>query len=210
MNIIDRIAKQQREKTNRQETAYAMVRDLPVDDRWAVLMRLIEAEQKAASASEPSRKEGPRAREVSDATYVEKAVMYVRSHPEGVRTKDVSHAIGQDPPNADGTLRQALKHGSIERRDRKWFPALRPTSVTDAPREKTIREVLTEVFTGRKEPLGASDIYHAAIKIMPKINHASVYGEINRMKTAGLLATAGRGPRGDLYALATGVQPGGS
>ena len=150
-------------------------------------------------------------------TYVEKAAAFVRQNPEGVRTRDVAHAVGQDTSNVDGSLRMAKKRGLIERRGRMWFPAgqAAPKAAPVAPkpvatpismfaRKPMIRDLITEVFRANENaPLGASDIYHAILPMKPDINRASVDGEINRMKVATLLVKAGVGPRGHLYALAT-------
>ena len=211
MSIFQRILQEEHEKKIRQDNAFATVRALADDERRAVLARLIDAEEASveAATSEPiasSEPTAPPSPPVDSSTYIEKAIAFVRLHPEGVRTKVVGKNIGQKMPNVDGTLRLGLKRGVLERRDGKWFFVGQP--VTKPPSsKKTLRDMVLEVLVNEKRPLGAAEIFQCINKGRPNTNRGSVDAEVNRMKRDHLLVNAGSGPRGGLYALATGGEP---
>lgn len=136
-------------------------------------------------------------------TFIEKAEQFIRSQPQGVRTRDVAVAIGQDTKNVDGTLRILLDRGRIERRERRWFPVDSAPAVAEKP--KTIRDYIYEVFAARDDGstgLTSADIFNGIQRLKPEISRASVDVEVNRMKAARLLSQVGSAGRGGLYALA--------
>ncbi len=175
---------------------------------------LAEAEEAGASkpANEPPKVEsnGAAKVETDGRSFVEKAEEYIRAHPEGVRTRDVAKAIGQDVSNVDGTLRILLKRGDIVRdqQNRKWYPASAPLQKAETkpePEKMTIRELIYAVFAVEKAPLGAAALYKGIQKMKPDINRSSVDGEINRMKKDKLLVAVGTAPHGgSLYNLTNG------
>lgn len=147
-------------------------------------------------------------------TFVERAEAFVLAHPDGVKTAEVSKAIGQDVSGVDGSLRQAVKRGRIERQGRLWVPAGR-TLAAEEPTTKpqgriTIRDLIVRVYSENSNtPLGASALYEALQALQPDINRSSVDGEMNRMRTASLLKQVAVGQNGGgQYVLAPGKEAG--
>jgi len=218
VSIVDRIVQLEREKKNRQDAAYAVVRALPPDERRAVLARLIDDEESnAGSGVQPDAAPSPAAASpaqparptIPGNTYIEKAVAFIREHPEGVLTREVAEAIGQDTSNVDGTLRQAVSKKLVEHRERKWFPAPPVRLVKDKAPKKTIRDLITEVFmSDSNAPRGAAKIFQDVAKLKADINRASVDGEISRMKKEDppLIERVDTGTTGWLYRLTNGGQ----
>lgn len=204
MSIVDRIVEHERQKRNRQDSAFAAVRSLPVDERRAVLARLIEAEDQPDPelAVEPEPSSAHRTPPPSGTTFVDKAEAFVLAHPEGVKARAVGESIGQKRDSATGSLNQAAKRGSIVNRHGTWFPVDGSRDPRGPSTKKTIRQVIIEAFAAEKKPMGAKSLYEACSKIKKDIHVASVHGEINRMKHDRLLIKAGRGARGSLFSLA--------
>jgi hypothetical protein len=226
VSVLDRVQHETAQKKQRDHavnTAAALIIALPREQRAGALSEMIAkidlAEAEEAAASKPTN-EPPKVAsngappvekvETDGRSFVEKAEEYIRAHPEGVRTRDVAKAIGQDVSNVDGTLRILLKRGDIVRdqKNRKWYPANAPAQKPETKPEKmTIRELIYAVFAVEKAPLGAAALYKGIQKIKPEINRSSVDGEINRMKKEHppLIVAVGTAPHGgSLYNLATG------
>jgi hypothetical protein len=222
MNVVDQIVAEERERKKREEdkrrredAAYDVVMALPEDGQRAVLVRLIDA---AAVRREPSKSEEPKPSSAPKSqtngagrseTFVEKAERYVLLHPEGVKTRQVADAIGQDVSAVDTTLRVVMnKRETIERRGRLWFPKGTVNAEASKPKKNGIRELIYEVFAVEKGPLSSAAIYRGLQKLKQGINKSSVDGEINRMRhhsTPPLLVQVGTGENnGGLYALANG------
>ena len=212
MGAVDRILqlerdrkKREEERQKRQSAAFSVVMALPDEDRDSVLAQLIDAVEKAAKAVPGTKPKAVPTAKVNGASYVDMAEAFVQAHPEGTKTRQVGDGIGQDVSSVDGSLRQALKRGTIERRGRLWYPKAKGTAAKAGPRKKTIRDLIYEVYAIEKKDLGALGLYEALMKLKPDINRASVDGEINRMKAAKLLVQVGTGPNnGGLYALSNG------
>jgi hypothetical protein len=140
----------------------------------------------------------PGTHDIDAASYVEKAILFVRAHPEGVRGVDVARAIGQDEVNVSATLRNLMSRSLIEKRERRWFP----TSVTPTVRltlETAIKRVL-----GDGKPRGGGDLFRAVKTLLPGAKKPSVISQLVRMKQAGDVVECGRGPLGALYGLKEG------
>lgn len=216
MDILERLTQSREKKRRHEGFVEAVVKVLvgvPADERLDVLTDAIDCIAKLdghevvieAKASVPEKAPAKPAAVAPQRPYVDVALDFIRAHPEGVRTRDVAKATGQDTSNVDGTLRTLLSKGLISRdkKRRLWFPA------PSAPRPKTkservtIREIINKVFAAEGGgPLAANTIFKGAQKLKPEINRSSVDGEIMRMKSARLLNAVGRAPHGgSLYAL---------
>lgn len=145
--------------------------------------------------------------------YVDRAETFVRAHPEGVTTAEVSKAIGQKSKNADVSLRCLLKRGSVERRARKWWPLNSQNTVGSSETRSSeatelrhsVRELILEVLAREEsDPLSASAIYHKIKELHPKAVKGSIDGQIFHMRKKGLIFAAGSNGRGSLYALSRG------
>ncbi len=222
MSVLDKIVEAERERQRlederrkQEDAAFVVVMALSKESQRALLVRLIDAQEvasgpkpKAKPASEngtkpPKPAREPKAQAVDGkGTYVDRAEAFVLLHPEGVSTRQVADAIGQKISAVDGTLRQLLKKGTVERRGRQWFPMGAP--VAPKPKKPGIREDILAVYKAEKGPLSAGAIWRGVLKIKPDSNKASVDGEIHRMKhaTTPLLEQVGVGENnGGLYAL---------
>lgn len=212
MDILERLT-QSREKKRRHEgfveAVVKVLAGVPADERLDVLTDAIDFIAKLDGHDVVIEAEAPpqpvaKAPPVAQRPYRDVALDYIRAHPEGVRTRDVAKATGQDTSNVDGTLRTLLSKGLISRdkKRRLWFPvpsAPKPHAKTE---RVTIREIINKVFAAEGGPLAANTIFKAAQKLKPEINRSSVDGEIMRMKAARLLNPVGRAPHGgSLYAL---------
>lgn len=230
MSVVERIVAEAREAKRRKDAAVAAVLALPVDHQREVLAELIqhvEAQEAAKPATNGPDESAPKNGASNQAghpnwksgTYTERADAFVLAHPEGVKTRDVAEAIGQDVSGVDGTLRILLKKGRVRRDGRLWLPPL-PTphgsngaagtnGSASRPRRVTIREKIEQVYqVNRNTPIGASALFDALKLIDTAINRSSVDGEINRMKAADLLVQVGTGPHGGgLYKLKEVVTP---
>jgi len=196
------------------EWRYEFVRDalfrLPIEEQRRMVTLLVVSVPPPPEAAEP---ESPRAappppkqaEPSGHGSYVDKAEAYVLAHPEGVETAQVGKAIGQTTMNADGSLRQVMKNRkTIERRDRKWFPA---ADAPAQPSKNTIRTKIINVFLAMKKPLDSTDIWEAVKRLDPNINRGSFEGEMNRLRRDRLI-TAIEGKQGKhgsgVYVLANG------
>lgn len=215
VSVLDRI-QQVHEKKKRHENAVSnvakIVMALPSEERAAVMadiIALIDQTEAAEQDGLPRPAVGTvgvptiAVAEDKPRLYVDLAFDFIKAHPEGVRTRDVAKAIGQDVSNVDGTLRTLLKRRLVERTNRKWYPAKSaPSQAESKPEKLTIRDMIYKVYSTEKGPLAASGIYKGCQKIKPDINRSSVDGEIMRMKAVRLLSAVGRAPNGgSLYAL---------
>ncbi len=123
-------------------------------------------------------------------TSVDRVELFVLAHAEGVTTREVAEATNQEMPNTDNALRQAVKRGTIERRDNKWFPAAKKPSASG---RRTIRTVIIEVMDASDGPLDSTDIWQAALKIEPKLVRGSFENEMNRLRKERLIKSVGTG-----------------
>jgi hypothetical protein len=200
------------ERRKLEDAAFAVVMRLSRESQRALLVRLIDAQEATSTPkpkAKPSSDNGPKPPKATPetkgdgkATFVDSAEAFVLLHPEGVSTRQVADAIGQKISAVDGTLRQLLKRGTVERRGRQWFPKGAPVAVK--PKKPGIREDILAVYKADRGPLSAAAIFRGVQKIKPDANKASVDGEIHRMKhaTKPLLVQAGVGENnGGLYAL---------
>lgn len=199
MGVIDQILQEERDRKAREDAAYAAVMALSRESRRSVLVRLIDAEE-GTRPTQTVRAQG--------GSFTDKAEAFVLSNPNGVRTRDVASAIGQDVSSVDGTLRQAMRRGNIRRDGRLWVPqggvpVREPKKEPERrPRKPGHRDRITEVLVRAGQPLGVLAIFEALKEKFPDINRASVEGEIHRMKQAGLMHQVGIGANnGGLYAL---------
>jgi hypothetical protein len=212
VSVIDRIVEQARESKRRKENIIAAVAALSPEERREVLAELIlqaEADEAKTSSTPEKRPRARRRVAGPETTYTEKAEAYVLANPQGVKTVDVSKAIGQDASSVDGTLRNLMKRGRITRQGRLWVPVPTKTNNVAAqpprPERMTIRDRITQVFKDNgNKPLGAAELFEALKRVEPEINRSSVDGEMNRMRKDNLLVQAGTGPHGGgLYNLKT-------
>lgn len=214
MSLVNQIVQQAREKKARREAAIAAVMGLPLDERRDVLADLImlaEAEEQPVTAPKPQEPPTSASAGQKRRTYVDRAEALILASPNGLTTTEIARAIGQAPTNADGTLRQLLKRGTVERRDGKWYPV----SVSSAPvvgakpKAKTLRGLITEVLTTANTPLGATDIFNGLVRLKPDAKRPSVDAELVRMRHDKLLVQKGVGANnGGLFVLANGgAQP---
>jgi hypothetical protein len=207
------------ERTERIDALVGTLLVLPQDEREDVLAALAKAmdmmsgsapseraPKKTAARAAPAKRVARQQRvlavpgnwDVEAASYVEKAILFVRAHPEGVRGVDVARAIGQDEVNVSATLRNLENRSLITKRERRWFP----TSVTPTVRltlEKAIVRVLSD-----GEPRGGGDLFHDVKTLLPGAKKPSVISQLVRMKQAGVVVERGQGPLGALYGLKEG------
>jgi len=134
--VVDQIVQQERERRRleeeakkRQDAAYNVVMALPVDEQPAVVVRLLDAfaargqREPAPKAAQSAPKAEPSTNGAARReTFVDKAEAFVLAHPEGVKTRQVADAIGQDVSAVDTTLRQVMEF-YVERDTRpdKWY-----------------------------------------------------------------------------------------
>ena len=221
--VVDQIVQQERERRRleeeakkRQDAAYNVVMALPVDEQPAVVVRLLDAfaargqREPAPKAAQSAPKAEPSTNGAARReTFVDKAEAFVLAHPEGVKTRQVADAIGQDVSAVDTTLRQVMeKRKTIDRRGRLWIPKGAPATHAAKKPKHGIRELIYEAFAAEKGPLSSAGIYRALQKLKPDINKSSVDGEINRMRYVAkpaLLVQVGMGENGGgLYNLTNG------
>lgn len=121
-------------------------------------------------------------------SYVDKAEAFVLAHPGGVTTRQVADAIGQPTPAADSTLRQVLRRGTIERRDRLWCPNSHKPSTRA---RRTIRTMIFEVLDSAGKPLDSSAIWSGVQQLDPQMNRPSWENEMNRLRKEKLIKAIG-------------------
>lgn len=183
------------------EEAVARLLDIleTIPTREAIAQVVATAISAPTTAPEPATTVVP-ASLVTRVTFTDKAEAFVRAHPEGTTTAQVSDAIGQERAGAHVSLSQVAKtRKSIAKRGMgMWYPieSAPPEEVTATHRD-WIRLVLEE-----RSPLGSGDIFHAVQRVVPDAKKPSVVGEIHRMLGDGLIVVAGAGARGQLYRLA--------
>lgn len=195
---IDQILQHVRERERQVEQLIATLAALDVDVRRSVLVALIAFEEKNDG---PLRQQPQRGSSGRQRPYSDDVEEFVRAHPEGVRAKDVAEAKQLRPAAASRSLRHASRRGTIELRDRLWFPTTKPPQKTE---RVTVRALIYRVFAGNQGPFGAMALYESLKQIQPNIRRGTVDGEIGRMKRDNLLVQVGSGENnGGLYALTT-------
>lgn len=207
------------ERKQRRNAALEAVRALPPQDRREVIAELIELERQAEPVPAKHRvvPQPAKTPAVKGQTFTDKAEAYVLGYPEGVDTAAVARAIGQDVSAVDGTLRQVMsKRGTIKRDRGRWWPtnAVLPAlpdvgPPAEAPPRTTIRNLIVRAFSDRSNaPLGTAQLFTDLQQLEPRINRASVEGEMVRMRKDKLLIQTGVGPNtGGLYKLVTPEEP---
>lgn len=201
MSVIERIVEQARKAKERKAAVLSAFRSLEASERREVLADLIlEAEAEAQPTAEraPSTNGQPG----QSGSFTDRAEAFVLAHPDGVTTRQVADAIGQDVSSVDGSLRNAMKRGRITRTGRLWVPVA--SAETAKTPKTTIRSLIERVFAeGDNKPLGAAALFEALKRFQPDINRSSVDGEMNRMRKDNLLIQVGVGPNGGgIYKLA--------
>ena len=209
MSVVDRIIQLAKERQARIEAARATLRSLAPDERREVFVdfvAMVEADARAEVDAPPEPTVAPTKIEppAAEGTFTDKAEAFVLKHPEGVKTSDVSKAIGQKVESVDGTLRSVWKsRKTIERRDGLWFPSPK----APANKRKTHRALIAEVMAAGNRPMGAGDVIAAVQQLDAERKRESLEAELHRMREDRLIAQQGTNGRGSLYVLTNGGQP---